>query len=431
MTPALSVRGPAILGLVAAMAMVLGFGLWAALTQITGAIIAPGQIEVERDRQVVQHPDGGVVSEILVTEGAKVRAGQPLLRLEGAALRSELTIVEDQLSDLTARMARLTAERDGLAEPVFPAELLTLARDRPEVAAQLDGQRRLYVARTETQAEERELLSRQIEQIAAQADGVAAQGEALGRQLALIRQELAAQKGLKEKGLAPAGTVLQLQREEARLEGQIGALQAELARTGSQMTEVEIERSALVTRRREAAMTELRQIGPLVLELAERRRALADRIDRLEIRAPVAGVVLDLKVTTPQAVLRAGEPVLYLVPQDWPLVITARIAPIHIDEVALGQAATLVFPAFSSRETPQLQARVVRLAADALTDTRTGAPYYTAELELTGAERVRLGDRVLVPGMPVEVYLQTGSRTPLAYLIKPFTDYFGRALRES
>lgn len=178
-------------------------------------------------------------------------------------------------------------------------------------------------------------------------------------------------------------------------------------------------------------MTEMRQIGPLVLELAERRRALADRVDRLEIRAPVAGIVLDLKVTTPQAVLRAGDPVLYLVPQDRPLVITARIAPIHIDEVALGQPATLVFPAFSSRETPELQASVTRLAADALTDPRSGAPYYSAELQLTGAERSRLGDRALVPGMPVEVYLQTGHRTPLAYLLKPFTDYFARAFRES
>lgn len=431
MMPELSVRGPAVRGFLAAFALVLGFGLWATLTQIAGAVIAPGQIEVDRDRQVVQHPDGGVVSEILVTEGDRVQAGQPLLRLEGAALRSELTIVEDQLTDLTARAARLGAERDGLDRPVFPDHLLALAEDRAEVAAQLDGQRRLFEARAATRAGDRDLLSRQIDQIAAQAKGLSAQGSALGRQLDLIRQELAAQRTLMKKGLAQAGTVLALEREEARLEGQIGALQADLALTGSRMTEVEIERSALDTRRREEAMTELRQIGPLVLELAERRRALADRVDRLEIRAPVAGIVLDLKVTTPLAVLRAGDPVLYLVPQDRPLVITARIAPIHIDEVALGQPATLVFPAFSSRETPELQASVTRLAADALTDPRSGAPYYSAELQLTGAERSRLGDRALVPGMPVEVYLQTGHRTPLAYLLKPFTDYFARAFRES
>jgi HlyD family secretion protein len=430
-SPALSIRRPVILGLVAALALVLGFGLWATLTHISGAIVAQGQIEVERDRQVVQHPDGGVVAEILVSEGARVGAGQILLRLDGAALKSELTIVEGQLSELAGRSARLTAERDGVAKLDFPADILALAQTSPEVAAQLDGQRRLFEARAATLAEQGKLLSQRTDQIAAQSNGIAAQGVALTRQLALIEQELASQQSLLDKGLAQAGTVLALQREQARLEGQIGELQAELARTEGQVTEIEIEMSSLGTTRREEATTELRQVGPLLLELAERRRALRERIDRLEIRAPVAGIVLGLQVTTPQAVLRPAEPVLYVIPQDRPLVITARIAPIHIDEVSVGQAAELVFPAFSARDTPRLTGRVTRVSADALSDPQSGATYYTAELELAEGERTRLGDRVLVPGMPVEVFLQTGRRTPLAYLVKPFTDYFTHAFRES
>jgi HlyD family secretion protein len=430
-SPALSIRRPVILGLVAALALVLGFGLWATLTHISGAIVAQGQIEVERDRQVVQHPDGGVVAEILVSEGARVGAGQILLRLDGAALKSELTIVEGQLSELAGRSARLTAERDGVAKLDFPADILALAQTSPEVAAQLDGQRRLFEARAATLAEQGKLLSQRTDQIAAQSNGIAAQGVALTRQLALIEQELASQQSLLDKGLAQAGTVLALQREQARLEGQIGELQAELARTEGQVTEIEIEMSSLGTTRREEATTELRQVGPLLLELAERRRALRERIARLEIRAPVAGVVLGLQVTTPQAVLRPAEPVLYVIPQDRPLVITARIAPIHIDEVSVGQAAELVFPAFSARDTPRLTGRVTRVSADALSDPQSGATYYTAELELAEGERTRLGDRVLVPGMPVEVFLQTGRRTPLAYLVKPFTDYFTHAFRES
>lgn len=425
------IRGPVLLGLVASLALILGFGIWATTTRISGAIVAQGQIEVEQDRQVVQHPDGGVVAEILVTEGARVLAGAPLLRLDGAALRSELTIVEGQFSELAARSARLVAERDDLEAPQFPPELLARADVSTEVAAQIDGQQRLFDARRATLVEQGELLAKRIDQITAQTNGIASQRAALTTQLDLIEQELASQQSLLDKGLAQAGTVLALQREQARLDGQLGELAADLARTQEQVTEIEIEMSSLETKRRETATDELRQIGPTILELAERRRALAERIDRLEIRAPVAGVVLDLQVTTPRAVLRPAEPVLYVIPQDRPLVITARIAPIHIDEVVAGQPAELVFSAFSARDTPHLAGRVSLVSADALTDPQTGATYYTAELVLNDGEQARLGDRALLPGMPVDVFLQTGRRTPLAYLVKPFTDYFTRAFRES
>lgn len=427
----ISIRRPVVLGVVAALVLVAGFGLWATMTRISGAIVAPGQIEVEQDRQIVQHPDGGVVEAILVTEGAKVAAGDPLIRLDGSALRSELTIVEGQLSELAGRSARLTAERDEAATMSFDADILALAETSPRVAAQLDGQKRLFEARKATLAEQSELLTQRIGQITEQSNGIAAQSAALTTQLDLIEQELASQQSLLDKGLAQAGTVLALQREQARLQGQLGELAADLARTKGQVTEIEIEISSLATRRREEATAELRQIGPTILELAERRRALAERIERLEIRAPVAGIVLGLQVTTPRAVLRPADPVLFVIPQDRPLVITARIAPIHIDEVAVGQAAELVFSAFSSRDTPHLKGRVTLVSADALTDSQTGVTYYTAELQLDEGEQTRLGDRALLPGMPVEVFLQTGRRTPLAYLVKPFTDYFARAFRES
>jgi HlyD family secretion protein len=426
-----SVRCPAALGFVSLLVLVLGFGLWATLTSISGAIVAQGLIEVERDRQIVQHPDGGVVKEILVIEGARVAAGDPLIRLDGTALHSELTIVEGQLSELSARAARLTAERDAAPHPAFAEDLLTLAMANPEVAAQVDGQSRLFAARRATLTEQRELLLQQIDQIRAQADGIAAQSVAISTQLQLIDSELVAQQSLLDKGLAQAGTVLALKREQARLYGQLGELAASLAQTEGRMTEVEIQISGLVTLRREEATTELREVGPAMLELAERRRALRERIDRLEIRAPVAGIVLGLQVTTPRAVLRAADPVLFLVPQDRPFVIAARIAPLHIDELVIGQRAELVFSAFSSREVPHLEGQVTLVSADALADPQTGAAYYRAEIELSDGEVGRLQSRTLLPGMPVEVFLQTGKRTPLAYLIKPFTDYFVRAFRES
>lgn len=426
-----SVRGPVALGLAALAALVFGFGVWSVTTNLSGAIVAQGRIEVEQNRQIVQHPDGGVVAEIMVQDGATVAAGDVLIRLDGAALQSELTIVAGQLNELAARSARLLAERDGADTPDFPPDLITLAAANPEVAAQIDGQTRLFRAKLDTLEEQTLQLNRRIDQIRAQIDGVTAQTTALATQASLIAAELASQQSLLDRGLTQQGTVLALQREEARLSGQMGELVAARAQAEGQITEIEIQISSLSTKRREDATSELRNIGPAALELAERQRALTERIARLEVRAPVAGIVLGMQVTTPRAVVRAADPVLYLIPQDRPLLITAEIAPIHIDEVQVGQPVELVFSAFASRDVPHLLGKVAVVSADALTKPDTGAPYYRAEILLDEGQAARLGTLQLLPGMPVDVFVQTGARTPLAYLIKPFTDYFSRAFRES
>lgn len=415
MTP-LSFRPAARLGLAALAALVLGFGLWSALTPLAGAVVAHGQVEVDRDRQVVQHPDGGVVSSILVNEGALVRAGQPLLRLDGAALGSELAILDGRLAELAARSARLLAERDGRAAPDFAAS------SGPETEAE----RRLFQARLATLTEVRQQLSRRIDQVHAQARGLAAQRAAVTTQAALIGQELAAQRVLRDKGLAQAATVLALEREAARLSGQLGELAAALARTDGQATEIQIQIATLEATRREEAAAELRDLGPEILELTERRRALRQRIDRLELRAPVSGIVLGLQITTPGAVLRPADPVLHIVPQDRPLVVATRIPPIHIDEVHPGQPVELVPTALAGRDRPRLTGQVVLVSADALADPQTGTAYYRVEVAPDPASRLDLR-----PGLPVDVYLQTGTRTPLAYLVAPFAAYFHRALRES
>lgn len=413
MTPA-SFRGPTVLGLATLAALVLGFLLWAAVTPLSGAIIAPGRIEVERNRQALQHPDGGVVAAVLVAEGDQVQAGQPLIRLDGAALRSDLAIVDGRLAELAARTARLVAERDGLTLPDLPA------------SPAAEAERRLFHARLASLTEASAQLARRIDQTRAQADGIAAQRAAVAAQVALIDQELAAQRQLQAKGLSHSATLLALKREAARLAGQLGELDAALARTKGQATEIEIQITTLQTLRREDAAAELRQIGPEVQELAERRRALVQRIDRLDLRAPVAGIVLGLQITTPGAVLRPAESVLHIVPQDRPLVVAARIPPIHIDEVRAGQSAELVLTALASRDRPRLTGRVVRVSADALADPQTGAAYYLAEIAPDPGAHPDLR-----PGMPVEVYLLTGTRTPLAYLTAPLAAYFQRAFRES
>ncbi len=429
--PFWSARGPVTLGLATIVLMIGGFVAWGTLTTLSGAIVASGRIEVELNRQVVQHPDGGVVAEIAVVEGATVAAGDILIRLDGSLAHSERTIVLGQLTELQARKARLVAERGSHGAPEFPADLMELAKTDAGVADLIDGQQRLFLARQETSTTQTEQLRRRISQITSQIEGIDAQVAALKTQLDLIKAELVNQQSLLEKGLAQATTVLSLQREEARLMGLSGELTASRAQAEGRITEIELEISRLASTRVEDAERELREIGPALTELDERLRALDEQVSRLDIRAPVGGVVLGLTVTTPRAVIRPAEPLLYIVPQDRPLVIAAQVPPIHIDQVHVGQPVELVFSAFSSRTTPHLAGKVSVVSADAFTDQATHASFYRAEIVLDEGEIAKLEGQTLLPGMPVEAFIQTEGRTPLAYLVKPFTDYFSRAFRES
>ena len=404
-----SARAPMMLGLIAIFVLFAGFGAWAVGTRIAGAVVAPGQVEVEQHRQIVQHPDGGVVDKILVREGQQVRAGDVLIQLDGNLLRTELAIVEGQYYEMLARRGRLEAERDESETITFPQVLLDSAAEKETLAQLMAAQQSLFTTRRSTLQQSLDQLATQTQQINNQIEGISAQAVAAEAQRALIGQELTDQRSLLKKGLAQAPRVLALEREAAAIDGQLGELQAMRAQ----------------------AETRLRDLGYRELELAERRRSLIEQLSRLDIAAPVAGIVHQMQVTTPRSVVRAAEPILYIVPQDRPLVIAARIAPINIDEVGPGQSVKLHFAAFNSRTTPEIDGVLSQVSADALVDEATHASYYRAEVTIPPEERDKLGDLVLVPGMPVEVYIQTGKRSPAAYLIKPFTDYFTRAFRET
>lgn len=425
-----SARRPIAIGLLTVALLVFGFGGWSMLTEIDGAIVASGQIEVEQNKQVVQHPDGGVVAQINVKEGQTVRAGDLLVQLDGTLFESELAVVEGQLFEAMARRDRLQAERDDKAEPTFTGELAELAKTRPDVQEQIDGQLNLFLARRETLARQTEELGKRQHQIASQIEGIEAQMQAVKQQLVLIKEELTDQQSLLDKGLAQSSRVLALQREEAQLMGQMGDLESSKAQAEGRVTETDIEILRLAAARREEASSQLRDLGPQALEMVEQRRSLIERIQRLDIRAPVSGIVLGLAVTTPRSVIRAAEPILYIIPQDRPLVITVQIPPIHVDEVNAGQLVRLTFPSFPSRTTQDVFGHVTTVSADALTDQNTQASYFRAEIVLNDGEIAKLGNNVLLPGMPVEAFIQSGARTPMSYLLKPFTDYFNMAFRE-
>lgn len=430
--PAWSARRPILLGFVALAVLVGGFGTWTVTSRISGAVIAPGAIEVEQNRQVVQHPDGGVVDEISVREGDLVAAGDVLIRLDPTLLNSERTIVEGQLFEIMARSARLEAERDGADRVRFDDELMALAETRADLRALMDSQSQLFATRRDTLASELTQLEKRIGQTRNQIDGITAQAAALERQLELVREELEGQQALLEKGLTQATRVLALQRDEAGILGTIGELAASRAEYEGRITEIEIEILKRPAERREEAITELREIQFRALELAEKRRTLSERLDRLDLRAPVAGVVLGMQIFAKRSVIRPAEPVLFLVPQDRPLLIAARVDPIDIDEVFVGQKVILRFAAFDARTTPELIGQVMKLSADALTDEAGDRPYYRAEIRLADGEAAKLPEGLaLVPGMPVDAFIRTAERSPLAYLIKPLADYFNKAFRES
>ena len=425
-----SARLPLAVGFGALLLLVGGIGAWSVNTEIAGAVVAPGTVKVESDRQVIQHPDGGVVGEILARDGDVVSAGQTLVQLDDTFLKSELAIVQRQLLEIFARKSRLEAERDDLPAPVSDQAPTYSLLDAGWVQGQIAGQASLFQARLVSLGQARLQLREQQEQITTQITGIDAQLDALESQLSLIGSEVSSVQSLFDRELVEASRLLELQREEARLIGEIGRMTSLAAEARTKISSLEIEVLKLTDGRREAAITELRDLQYAEIELEERRISLTERMARLEVRAPLDGVVFGSRVFAVQSVIQAAEPMMYLVPANQPMQIAARIDPTHIDQVHPGQAVSLQFTTFSSRTTPQVPGAVIRVSADAQTDEATRRTYYEAIILPDPTALAALGDVTLLPGMPVEAFLKTEDRTPLTYLAQPLMVYFKRAFRE-
>jgi len=423
------VKRPLGFGILALVVLLGGFGGWAVTAQISGAVIASGLIEVDQNRQVVQHPDGGLVSAILVDEGGTVAEGDVLIRLDASDLQADLSIIEGQLFEALARRARFEAERDGTEALSFDP---LLDEADPAIVAELKaGQVNLFNARNESEQSRISQLRQRTAQIASQVEGISAQQDALQTQIGLIGQELENQKSLLERGLAQASTVLNLQREEARLKGQTGELAASMGQAQERITEIELQILSQTSTRREEAIAELRDLQAQEYELRERRSSLIRQLERLDIRAPVGGVVYGMTVFGAGAVIRPADPVLYIVPQDRPLVIAAQVATTDIDVITVGQEVSLRFSALDQRTTPELYGTVALVSADSFTDDQTRASFYRAEIVLNDKELARLpAGTNLIPGMPVEAFIRTADRTPANYLIRPLWDYIARTFRD-
>lgn len=424
-----SFRPFVVLGYATLALLVLGLGGWGVMARISGAVIATGTVEVEGNRQVVQHPVGGVVTEILARDGDEVAAGDVLLRLEGDAQRAEFQTVEGQFFELVARQNRLEALRDREGAITFDDELLS-REEEPELEALMAAQVQQFEASHDTLSKEQSQLGERAAQIEKQIEGLDFQLAAIKEQVSLTGEELAAQETLMSQGLTQLTRVLSLRRDLAQLKGTQGATEAAVAENRAKIAEIDLEKLKLENKQRDDAIAELREIEFQVIELRSRRTALGEEIARLDVRAPVSGIVYGSTADTLRGVVKAAEPVLYIVPQEVDLIVRAQIEAAKIDQVHAGQTAMLHFSAFDQRTTPVVAGKVTKVSADIFTDQRTGRSYYRADVALDANVLAELEGRRLVPGMPVEAFIATGDRTALGYIVKPMSDYFNRAFRE-
>lgn len=413
-------------------AMVVGFGGWAATTELAGAVIAPGVLVVESSVKKVQHPTGGVVGEILVKEGNPVTAGQIVMRLDDTVTRSTLGVVRSQLDEALAREARLLAEREGSASVEMPEELLA-RRGEKAVNSAVQGELRLFDSRRTGRDGQRSQLHERIGQSKEEIVGLSALQHAKEREIGHIDDELVGIEDLYKKQLVPLSRLKMLQRDKARLEGERGQYIAEIARARGKISETELQILQLDQDFQTEVLKDLRDTQGKIAELKERLTAAEDQLKRIDIRAPQTGLVHQLSVHTVGGVIANGETVMQIVPATDTLVVDARVSPSDIDQVVVGAAAHVRIQAGNQRTTPDLNATVTRVSADLAKDppgAQPTPPYYQVRLTIPPEEIRKLEDLKLVPGMTVEAFIQTYARTPLEYLMKPLHDQIARTFRE-
>lgn len=424
-----NVKAYLVSGLAVVFILVGGLGVWATTTSIAGAVIGSGVVVVESSVKKVQHPTGGIVGEINVKNGDRVKAGDLLIRLDETLTRTNEQMISKQLDQLVMREARLKAERDGIEAISVPAVLARRSLE-PDVAEIINGERSLFASRRESKAGQLSQLNERTAQLAQEADGIAAQIQAKTREIKLIADELAGLADLEVKQLVTTAKLAALKREKARLEGELGQYEAGLAQTKGRRTEVALQMARLDQEMRTQVVNDLREAQAKIAELVERQIAAADQLRRVDIRAPQDGLVHQLAVFTVGGVINPGEQIMLIVPQNDRLLVEAKISPSDVDQVRKGMQARLRFSAFNQQTTPQITGEVVNLSPDLNRDPISGEFFFTARISISDEEIAKLGADKLQPGLPVEVHITTEERTALSYLVKPMADQINRAFRE-
>jgi HlyD family secretion protein len=424
-----AIRRYTIAGTAVVLFLTCGVGVWAGTMHIAGALIAPGTIVVDSNVKKVQHPTGGVVGEVRVHDGDRVETGDLLVRLDDTVTRANLAIVTKGLNELEARKARLAAERDRADSVKFPDDLLRRVDD-PDVAQVLAAERKLFDLRRAARDGQKAQLRERIDQLAKEIAGFSSQQVSKEKEITLIERELGGVRDLFQKNLVPITRVTALERDATRLDGERGQLVASIAQAKGKVAELNLQIIQVDQDASSEVAKEMRETEGKIGEFVERKVAAADQLKRTDLRAPQAGTVFQSTVHTVGGVIPAGEPMMLIVPDAEKLAVEARVNPQDIDKVQVSQTAVLRFPAFDTRTTPEILGKVTRVSADTSTDQRTGLSYYTIRVSLERDQTARLGNVKLVPGMPVDAFVQTGERTVISYLMKPLSDQIVRAFRE-
>jgi HlyD family secretion protein len=416
-------------GLVIVIVLAGGVGGWAGTMTLSGALIAQGSVVVDSNVKKVQHPTGGIVGQLNVRDGDHVKQGDIVVRLDDTVTRANLAIVTKGLDELYARKARLESERDGVSSVKFPPDLLARAND-PDIASILDGERKLFELRSNARTGQKAQLRQRVEQLNEEVRGLKAQGISKDKETKLINREKDGVYDLWKQKLVPLTKLTELERAAARLEGESGQLIAQAAQVAGKISETELQIIQVDRDLSSEVAKETREIDGKIGEFVERKVTAEDQLKRVDIRAPQNGMVFQSNVHTVGGVITAGDAIMLIVPDADNLTVEAKVNPQDIDQVRPGQTALLRMSAFNQRTTPEIYGKVTRISADASTDQRTGTTYYTIRISMAPDEVAKLGEVKLVPGMPVEAFVQTDERTMISYLVKPLHDQLMRMFRE-
>jgi HlyD family secretion protein len=414
-----------------AVVAVLGGGLggWASTAQISGALIAPGSIVVDSNVKKVQHPTGGVIGELRARDGDLVKEGQVVVRLDDTVTKASLAIVNKSLDGLWARAARLVAEQRGDDKVTFPKELLDRA-EVPDVKSVTASETKLFEVRSSGRNGQKAQLRERVAQLNQEIAGLDAQERAKTHEIELVRTELTGVRLLYQQNLVQISRLTALERDATRLAGEVAQLQAARAQAKGKISETELQIIQIDKDLVSEVSKDLRETNDKIGEFVERKVTAEDQLRRIDIRAPQDGMVLQSTVHTVGGVITAGDAIMLIVPQADNLSVEAKVNPQDIDQLKIGQKTLLRLSAFNQRTTPELNGVVSRVSPDTTIDQRTGQSYYTIRVSMPAEEVARLGEVKLIPGMPVEAFVQTGERTMLSYLIKPLQDQLMRAFRE-
>ena len=425
-----SIRLHLIVGLVVVLVLAGGFGGWASTVPLSGALIAPGSVVVDSNVKKVQHPTGGVVGEVRVRDGDVVKAGDIVVRLDETVVRASLAIVVKTLNGLWARAARLEAEQRGADRIVFPAMLTDRAED-PDVRDVMASEAKLFEVRVNGRSGQKAQLRERVTQLNEEISGLQAQEAAKDKEIVLVEKELVGVRQLYDQHLVQITRLTTLERDAARLSGERAQYIASRAQAKGKITETELQIIQIDKDMVSEVSKDLRETNDKIGEFVERKVTAEDQLRRIDIRAPQDGMVLQSTVHTVGGVITAGDAIMMIVPQADALSVEAKVNPVDIDKLQIGQKTLLRLSAFNQRTTPELNGVVTRVSADVTTNQRTGQSYYTIRVSMPPKEVARLGEDVkIIPGMPVEAFVQTGDRTMLSYLMKPLSDQLMRSFRE-